>query len=248
MASAEAVTLGVLFMRHRGDWARSATAVGRGRLLAERSGCFACHGDGGAAPIPNPGATGGEVPRWTGGTWMMWNRKESDVRDWIALGHPADRVPNAEALLQMPGYGGHLSSREIDDLVAYVLAVSQFGWPQEPGVADGREVSVKFGCFGCHGPEGRGTVANLGSFKGYIPAWDGGDYAELVRDDAEFDQWVRQGVCDRLRDNPAARYFLDSQIIRMPAYRDRLSAEELAALRAYVRWVRAHPRTAASAR
>lgn len=172
----------------------------------------------------------------------MWNRKESDIRDWIALGHPADHVPNADALLQMPAFGGHLSAREIDDLVAYVLAASQFGWPQEPGVADGREVAVKLGCFGCHGPEGRGVVANLGSFKGYIPAWDGEDYTELVRDDSEFDQWVRKGVCDRLSGNPAARYFLNSQIIRMPAYHDRVTGDDLNALRAYVGWVRKHPR------
>lgn len=228
----------------RGRWAERAagTPVANGRKIAERMGCFGCHGAGGARPIPNPGAKGGEVPGWPGGTWMMWNRSESDVREWIANGHPSNREPDRGALLAMPAYGARLTARQLDDVVAYVLAVSQFGWPEDPKVADGREAAVKLGCFGCHGPEGRGLVENPGSFKGYIPPWEGDDYLELVRDDSEFRQWVRNGISDRFRGNPAARVFLERQPIPMPAYGERVSDADLEALLAYVQWVRANPR------
>jgi len=219
--------------------------VARGREVAERMGCFGCHGPGGERPIPNPGATGGageEVPRWGGGMWMMFNHEAADVRAWIRDGHPSGREPDEAALLQMPAYGDRLSEDEIDDLTAYVLAVSQFGWPEDPQVAAGREVAVRFGCFGCHGPEGRGLVANPGSLKGYVPPWDGDDYADLVRSDEELRQWVRNGISDRFRANPAARRILATQALPMPAYGDLIDDEELDALAAYIDWVRANPR------
>jgi len=182
------------------------------------------------------------VPGWAGGTWMMWNKSPADVRAWIERGIAPGREPDPDALIRMPAYGSRLSEGEIDDLVAYVLAVSQFGWPQEPKVADGREAAVKLGCLGCHGPEGRGLISNPGSFKGFIPAWDGSDYLEVVRGDEEFKQWVRNGITDRFRANPAARHFLDNQAIRMPAYGDRVTDEELDLLLAYVNWVRTNAR------
>jgi mono/diheme cytochrome c family protein len=173
---------------------------------------------------------------------MMFNEREEDVRGWILDGHPAGREPDAGALIAMPAYRGRLSTRELEDLVGYVLAVAQFGWPEDPQVAGGRDIAVRLGCFGCHGPEGRGLLANPGSFTGYVPPWDGNDYLELVRDAAEFRQWVRNGVADRLQANPAARLFLDSQAIPMPAYGELVSDADLDALLAYVGWVRAHPR------
>jgi mono/diheme cytochrome c family protein len=131
-------------------------------------------------------------------------------------------------------------------LVAYVLAASHFGPIDDDAASAGHDVAYRFGCFGCHGPEGRGLVMNPGSFKGYIPPWDGADFADLVRDDAELRQWIETGACDRLRANPIARRFLESQAIAMPAYRGRIKDEELRALAAYIARVRAHPRTGAA--
>ncbi len=239
----ETALLAFLLVRERWQARVGETPVARGRELAERMGCFGCHGPGGRAPIPNPGAAAKSVPNWGGGTWMMYNDDPSDVAAWIRDGHPADRAPDPGALIRMPAYGELLSDRELADLTAYVLTVSQFGWPQEPGVAEGREVAVRLGCFGCHGPEGRGLVANPRSFKGYVPPWDGPDFPELVRDRSEFDQWVREGISDRFAANPAARAFLERQPIPMPAYGDRTSDADLDALWAFVEWIRAHPRT-----
>ena len=240
----------LVFLSARSGWQRSATesTIERGRRIAERMGCFGCHGPGGVSPIPNPDSTYGEVPGWAGGTWMMWNNTEGDVRAWIVDGHPTDRAPDPNALIPMPAYGDRISGGDLDDLVSYVLAVSQFGWPEDPQVADGREVAVRFGCFGCHGPEGRGLIWNPGSYKGFIPAWDSEDYLELVRDDDEFRQWVRNGISDRFQANPPARFILNEQPIRMPAYSDRITDQQLDALIAYVAWVRAESRDPRSKR
>ena len=243
LALAEGAALALLLTRER--WQRQAEgmAVQRGEAVARRMGCFGCHGPGGAAGIPNPGTTSSTVPSWTGGNWMMYNDKESDVRAWILDGHPPGHKLEEGALISMPAFRSRLTPQEVDDVTAYVLAVSLFGTPQDEQVAHGRNVAVQLGCFGCHGPEGRGLIANPGSFRGYVPPWDGADYAELVQNDAELRQWVRDGISQRFRSNPAARRILESQAIQMPAYGDRVSDKDLAGLRAYIDWARHNPRT-----
>jgi len=164
-----AIGLGWFLMRSR---SQPASAVIAGEALARDLGCFACHGPGGTQPIANPGAPGRTVPSWGGGNWMMYNDSPQDIREWILYGRREGHEPAGDPLLPMPAYEKWLNDEELGQLTAYVLAVSQFGWPEEP-IATGREVAVRFGCFSCHGPEGRGGVKNPGSFKGYIPGWDG---------------------------------------------------------------------------
>ena len=43
---------------------------------------------------------------------------------------------------------------------------------------NGDTVAERLGCFRCHGSGGRGASRNPGSLKGYIPPWDGHDFAE----------------------------------------------------------------------
>ena len=92
--------------------------------------------------------------------------------------------------------------------------------------------------FAVHGPGGRGATRNPGSLKGYIPPWDGSDFAELVEDDAELREWILVGRPQGLQANPLARFFLDRQAIRMPAFRGLITDEELPALEAYIGWLR----------
>lgn len=237
-------TAALVFVAGR-ESARLAAAdrpVQRGRRVAEAMGCFGCHGSEGGRPIPNPGARGGEVPSWSGGTWRMYSKSEADLRAWVLDGHPAGRERDPDALIQMPAYRRLVSGRDLEDLVAYLLAVQQFGDPPDDKVGAGLEAATKYGCFGCHGSEGRGLIENPRSFRGFVPPWDGPDYPELVRDRAEFEEWVRDGVTERFRRNPGAQAFLTRQAVAMPAFGNRVSPEELDALFAYVAWVRAHPR------
>jgi len=243
LALAEGAALAFLLTRGRWQQQAEGVSVQRGEAIAKRMGCFGCHGPGGAAGIPNPGTTSATVPSWTGGNWMMYNDRESDVKAWILDGHPPGHKLEAGALIPMPAFRSRLTPQEVDDVTAYVLAVSLFGTPQDPEVAHGRNVAVQLGCFGCHGPEGRGLIANPGSFKGYIPPWDSEDYAELVHDDAELRQWVRDGISKRFQANPAARRILQTQAVQMPAYGNRVTDKDLAGLRAYIDWTRHNPRT-----
>ena len=54
----------IVYLDSRTTWQEQAVdnGVERGRAVAERMGCFACHGPGGTSPIANPGAAYGEVP------------------------------------------------------------------------------------------------------------------------------------------------------------------------------------------
>jgi mono/diheme cytochrome c family protein len=123
--------------------------------------------------------------------------------------------------------------------VAYVRAVAAADVPEDPTARNGHAVADRLGCFRCHGPGGRGASSNPGSLKGYIPPWDGRDFAELVVDEGELREWILDGRPQRLQTNALARFFLDRQAIRMPAFRGQIREEELRALGAYIGWLRA---------
>ena len=227
------------------------TAVMRGQQVAERHGCFTCHGPGGMKSFPNAGSPEGEIPRWDGGTWMMYIEEESEIREWIVSGRPRrlegthgdpdtieHQARDAGGAVTMPAYGNTIDPGDLDDLIAYYKAVAWYDPAMPQPAAEGRRVASRLGCFACHGPSGRGGPPNPGSFKGYIPPWDGEDFAELVRDDEELRTWILDGEIPRLSGNPLAQEFLQNQKIQMPAYRDRLRADELTSILAYIHYMR----------
>src|SRR6202043_762177 len=224
---AETAALAVIAVRARWLAAAESSQQRRGERVAERMGCFGCHGPGGAGGIPGPGSRAGDVPAWVGGSWTMSTHEPGDVRSWILDGPPPGQKPDAGALIKMPAFRSRMSGAELADLPVSALTVSQFGELPDSKVSAGRDAALRFGCFGCHGAEGRGLVRDPGSLKGYVPSWDGDDYAELVRGDDELRQWVRNGAPDRLRANPAARHFLEGEAVQMPAYGDRVKPAEL---------------------
>lgn len=223
-------------------------AVQRGFDVASRRGCFTCHGPGGNHGAPNPGHGLGDVPSFTGGLVRMYARDEAEIREWILDGltrrvrdDPEQMALRRDATIRMPAWRGLISDRELDDLVAFVKAVSDFESPDDPRAEEGRKIAQRIGCFNCHGPQGRGSALNVRAFKGYIPSWDGADFAELVRDDREIRAWILDGGTRRAYANPAARWFLERQPIKMPAYRGRLTEDEVARIIDYMHWLRAHP-------
>ncbi len=219
-------------------------AAERGRRLAELHGCFTCHGPAGRKGTPDPGRREGSAPTFAGDL-MMYAGDAADVREWILDGSTARkresetwRARRDAAVLRMPAYRGALTPRQVADLTAYVMMVSGSPEPADSLALAGRDRATALGCDGCHGPGGRLAPRNPGSLKGYVPSWDGGDFGELVRDEAEFREWVRDGVSARFRDNPAARFFLDRARLHMPAYEKHLAPGDLEAMWMYVRWLR----------
>ena len=216
----------------------------RGRRLADAHGCAGCHGAGGTSGASNPGRSDRTVPGYTGDL-MMYASDAHAVREWILDGAPAKKRASEQwrrqrdaGALVMPAYRGRLRAREVDDLVAYVMAVNGSPAPTDSLARAGLERADALGCTGCHGAGGRFARPNPGSFKGVVPSWDGRDFAELVHSEAEFGEWVDKGVSSRFAGNPIARAFLTRATLRMPAYERHLEPGDRAALWAYVQWLR----------
>lgn len=219
----------------------------RGRRLAEREGCFTCHGPGGVRGAANPGRLDRTVPTFEGDV-MMYAKSPEDIRAWILEGvTPAKSVSQTwrserdKGALRMPAFKHRLNRHQVDDLVAFIRASAGDPEPEDSLAAAGATRAEKLGCTGCHGAGGRLAARNPGSLKGYVPSWDGDDFAELVRDRTEFHQWVGNGVADRFKANPAARFFLRRAAVHMPAYARHLEPGDEDALWAYVQWLRHTP-------
>jgi mono/diheme cytochrome c family protein len=225
------------------------TRAARGLRLAGDLGCFACHGPGGTGGVKNPGSREGEVPAFVEQTQMMYVTNAEELREYVLDGMPARRRDDpayvAEidgAMVRMPSYRSFLSARQLEDLVAYLRATSGQILPvDDPLAFRGAELAIEQECFACHGPLGAGGMSNPGSFKGYVPSFWGRDFDDLVRDDAELRQWLVDGEIARIAEHPIGGWFFRRQALKMPAYGERLTKEEIDALVAYVRWIRTGP-------
>jgi mono/diheme cytochrome c family protein len=220
-------------------WWRTANIgpVQRGADLAVTQGCLGCHGGPDVSPLlPRRFAELDDVDPATLREWILDGAPRRVRQD------PDSRKALEEAAIRMPGWRGRLSRAQVDDLVAYVRAFASADVPDDVTARNGHAVAERLGCFRCHGPGGRGAGSNPGSLKGYIPPWDGADFAELVANDGELREWILAGRPQRLQTNALARFFLDRQAIRMPAFRGHVTEQELRALEAYIAWLRAPPR------
>ncbi len=227
---------------------KNVSAVQRGWGVAERTGCFTCHGAGGFRGMPDPGHGLDEVPNWAPGQMMMYAKDEAELREWILDGLPQSVRNDPEqmklrknAVILMPAWRDILSEQEVSDVVAYVKAVSDFEKPKDEKAEAGLKTASDMGCFNCHGPQGRGSMPNVRAFKGYIPSWDGADFPELARDDGEIREWILDGGTKRFRENVIASFFIERQPIKMPKYRGHLTDAEVDRIVDYIHWVRQHP-------
>ncbi len=222
------------------------TPAARGQRLAAEAGCFSCHGPGGGGGTKNPGSEEGSVPAFTERTQMMYVKTDDDLREYVLDGAPRRKRDDPDyrakmeaAALRMPAYRAFVSTAQVSDIVAFLRATSGQILPDEARAARGGDVAQDFGCAACHGPLGAGGVPNPGSFKGYVPAFWGADFDDLVRDDDELRTWIAKGQIPRIAEHPIGGRFFRRQAIKMPAYERFVSAEDMDALIAWVRWVHA---------
>ena len=220
------------------------TPVERGRRLAERTGCFACHGPEGRGGVANPGRTDRTVPGFSDDL-MMYAKDRDAVREWIEDGVTAAKAKSVtwreqreRGALRMPGFEHRLTSRQIEDLVAFVEASAGDPEPADSLALLGLHRARALGCVGCHGAGGRLERPNPGSFRGYVPSWDSPEFAELVKSRTEFGEWVERGISRRFEANAGARFFLGRAALKMPAFQRHLQPGDRDALRAYVEWLR----------
>ncbi len=224
-------------------WAlRTDNPVRRGARLAAREGCLSCHAPRGSQEFSNPGSRWGTVPSFFRGNAMMYVKSPQEVASFIAEGHGKNSAPSSGANpappFQMKAFKERLSSKQIQDLAAFVLAADGYLVPSEGPAAKGAELSLKYGCESCHGVGGSGGMPNPKSFTGSVPGWVGPDFMDLVRDRKEFDEWVLEGRSARMKRSGAASFFLDRANLQMPAFRGTLAEQDLDGVWAYVLWLR----------
>ncbi len=227
-------------------WRFELNPILRGRLLAEEQGCMNCHRPYRSVEIPNPGSRWGSVPRFEAGNVMMYAESRDEIEEFIRFGAPESWLADVEVLerlseqrLQMPAYDSTLDNDQIADLVAFACAVEGVDPAGGEAAAAGRDLAKKHGCLSCHGVEGAGGLPNPGSLGGFVPGFVGRNFTDLVKDEAEFREWVLDGTSSRLAANPIVAYFWRRQKLQMPAYRGDLDDQQVAEIWRWVQTLRA---------
>jgi cytochrome c553 len=219
----------------------------RGKQLAHDLGCVGCHESSSGSVILNPSTLRGVIPGFHSGdsATLFWVENESEFSEWVRQG-VSDRIKrerqkfspqDAATGIRMPVYGEQLDKKQLSDLYVYFRDSNQFPAPPEGAISRGARIAEQRGCFACHGVHGLDGNSNAGSFKGYIPPWDGDDFHELARSDNEIAEWIKHGSLQRLERNPVAKFFLNRQKITMPAYGSVLTDVDINDLVAYIRWL-----------
>ncbi|MGD2062900.1 MAG: cytochrome c [Nitrospirota bacterium] len=99
----------------------------RGYDVAEEKGCFGCHGPAGLGGVDNPGSFAGYVPGWRGRGHEALVKDRAELREWIhdgvsqrAARHPVIGFFLRRQQLQMPAFGDHLTTDELNAIMAYI--------------------------------------------------------------------------------------------------------------------------------
>lgn len=92
-----------------------------GRLIFARN-CVGCHGPEGRGGHPNPGAHGNVIPALPA---LLATYTAAELRSKVAKGEITETHDGKPAMVNMPGWNGILSERELDDLTSYLLSIAK---------------------------------------------------------------------------------------------------------------------------
>ena len=140
-------------------------------------------------------------------------------------------------------------SRSVRLLIAFLVValLAESAWLAYPVVRDlilptrgnaaqrGRKLASELGCFNCHGPGGRGGVPNPGSKTGEVPSFHQGTIMMYAKDDQDLREYILNSAPAAKLARPEYRAEMDAQLIRMPSFKDVVSAAQLESLIAYLR-------------
>jgi mono/diheme cytochrome c family protein len=139
-----------------------------------------------------------------------------------------------------------MARRWIVLLVAFhvVLVTGVAGYlfvrPRLPSAERGRRLAEANGCFGCHGPEGLRGSANPGRTDQTVPTWEG-DLMMFAHDPGDIREWIRDGVTHSRSQSESWRQDRDRGVLKMPAFKNRLSESQINDLVAFVSAVHGIP-------
>jgi len=119
--------------------------------------------------------------------------------------------------------------------IVYPYARSLVIPPESTAAARGRELARDLGCFTCHGALGREGVANPGSAYGAVPTFHEGTLMMFAKSDQDLREYILDGAPKAKRDSESYRREMNEQEIRMPAYRDFVSEQQVDDLVAFLR-------------
>jgi mono/diheme cytochrome c family protein len=127
---------------------------------------------------------------------------------------------------------------------ALLVAVAWLAYPalrarvlrlEETAAARGQRLARELGCFACHGPGGTGGTPNPGSEEKEVPAFTGRTQMMYVKSTQDLREYVLDGAPKRRLADPEYRARIEAAALRMPAYRDFVTPEELEDLVTYLR-------------
>ncbi len=223
--------------------ARADNSVWHGLREAQEHGCYNCHSAPNNRELLNPGSPAETVPSFAGGNLMMYVDRPAEIEEWIRDGvskarrnDPKHQEAVKTQTIHMPAFGGTVDDDDIEALRDYLLAVDDYYSPADDVGKRGEEVARQQ-CMSCHNVGGAGGLPNPGSPFGYVPAFFGPDFHDLVKNEAELREWIKTGTSRRVGKLPLAQWFWKRQKIAMPAFAERLPEADLAALVAYIDWL-----------
>src|SRR2546427_8632321 len=106
---------------------------------------------------------------------------------------------------------------------------------EETPARRGQRLAAELGCFACHGPAGNGGTKNPGSEEGTVPAFTERTQMMYVKTADDLREYVLDGAPRRKREDPDYRAKMEAAALRMPAYRDVVTAGQVEDLVAYLR-------------
>jgi mono/diheme cytochrome c family protein len=89
----------------------------------------------------------------------------------------------------------------------------------------GYSVAREQGCFHCHGAWGQGGAPNPGANT--IPSFQDFTFMMSITDEYELREWILDGAPERLREHPDFESLKQQRALHMPAYRDRITDDQL---------------------
>lgn len=231
-----------------------ASAWRRGETLFKELGCIGCHqvrGQGGPISVDLADETADKPLSRIDWSHTGLDEKEHTLANWIRLHlvkDPAELVPgdpegkhNEEPIAPsgMPFF--QLSEEDADAVTTYVLAFrrdkipSTYMVPSAPrptpelktAVERGRAVYVKYGCGGCHAPDGSGGIRNFNYQNGTEP-----NLKKVIntytRD--ELREKIEKGVAVAAKADPKG----PTPPLYMPPWKDKIHGQEMEDLLTYL--------------
>ena len=106
---------------------------------------------------------------------------------------------------------------------------------EETPAVRGYRLAAGVGCFSCHGPGGNGGTKNPGSEEGEVPAFGEQTQMMYVKDEQDLREYILDGAPARRREDADYKAKVEAAALRMPSYRNFLSASEVEDVVAFLR-------------